>query len=283
MTDDEKAQAIERDRRKREDELLLLLLLLSDDLRREIRNDFRDGFDTQYIDTHLTRFTVRASREIARSMAQAHATAFMRLGRITGQDISRADAPPDLAEQYKPMADEAARAMATTIRQSVFKKLAERSFMQSRVNAGVATDDEAAVAKMSDRATVKDAFDSAGYTAAHPKALDVGVERQIVLASNSGMLNAINTLPIALGIRHVSVIDSGTTPICRARDGYTLPADDPYWLTNCPSLHWGCRSVLIAVPPGFEQSERRILPPPDPGFGQGFLPAFAAGTGARTW
>lgn len=38
-----------------------------------------------------------------------------------------------------------------------------------------------------------------------------------------------------------------TTPICRARDGLTLPASDDYWLTNWPPLHDYCRSSVRSI------------------------------------
>jgi hypothetical protein len=92
MTPKEKADAIERDRRRREDELLILLLLLADGLRYEIYRDLRDGLELRYLDTHLDRFAARATREIADSMAQAHRTAYFRLGKFTDGQIGRADA-----------------------------------------------------------------------------------------------------------------------------------------------------------------------------------------------
>jgi hypothetical protein len=285
MTPKEKADAIERDRRRREDELLILLLLLADGLRYEIYRDLRDGLELRYLDTHLDRFAARATREIADSMAQAHRTAYFRLGKFTDGQIGRADADSTahLRSSYTPQATAAAQAMADSLRTAVLSGVAEQRQAASSVRVGLASDADRAVAGLSDKAVIKRAFDTAGYTAAHPQALDAGVERAIVGASNSGMYVAINSMPIALGIRHVSIIDEATTPICRERNGLTLPADHPYWRGNMPPLHWRCRSVLVPVSPQAEQSATLPTVPPMAGFGFGLLPAFAAGTGAVTW
>jgi SPP1 gp7 family putative phage head morphogenesis protein len=47
---------------------------------------------------------------------------------------------------------------------------------------------------------------------------------------------------------HDSVLDSRTTElICEPRDGLIKPADDPYWLTSYPPLHFRCRSAVRAI------------------------------------
>jgi hypothetical protein len=282
MTPKEKADAIERDRRRREDELLILLLLLADGLRYEIYRDLRDGLELRYLETHLDRFAARATREIADSMAQAHRTAYFRLGKFTDGQIGRADADStgNLSSSYRPQATEAAKAMADSLRTAVLSGVAEQRAAASSVRVGLASDADRAIAGLSDKAVIKRAFDAAGYTAAHPQALDAGVERAIVGASNSGMYVAINSMPIALGIRHVSIIDEATTDICRDRNGLTLPADHPYWRGNTPPLHWRCRSVLVPVSPQAEQSETLPTVPPMAGFGFGLLSAFVGGPGS---
>jgi hypothetical protein len=82
--------------------------------------------------------------------------------------------------------------MADSLRTAVLSGVAEQRQAASSVRVGLASDADRAIAGLSDKAVIKRAFDTAGYTAAHPQALDAGVERAIVGASNSGMYVAIN-------------------------------------------------------------------------------------------
>lgn len=47
--------------------------------------------------------------------------------------------------------------------------------------------------------------------------------------------------------RYVSILDARTTPACRARHGEIRRADDPWWQTNYPPNHWGCRASVVTV------------------------------------
>jgi SPP1 gp7 family putative phage head morphogenesis protein len=48
-----------------------------------------------------------------------------------------------------------------------------------------------------------------------------------------------------------SVLDSRTSAICNALNGTTLPADDPWWQSHTPPLHFGgCRTVLRSLTRG---------------------------------
>ncbi len=46
---------------------------------------------------------------------------------------------------------------------------------------------------------------------------------------------------------YVAVLDSRTTPICRSLDGNIYPRGEG----PMPPIHWGCRSMRVAVPKGF--------------------------------
>ena len=67
-----------------------------------------------------------------------------------------------------------------------------------------------------------------------------------------------------------AVLDSRTTEICRARNGTVLPADDPWWASNWPPLHFNCRSGVRPITEA-EASRRGIRRPtaipPQNGFG----------------
>lgn len=44
-----------------------------------------------------------------------------------------------------------------------------------------------------------------------------------------------------------AVGDSRTSDICEALDGVVLPADDGFWHSHTPPLHFNCRSVLVSL------------------------------------
>ncbi|NJK43492.1 MAG: minor capsid protein [Pleurocapsa sp. SU_196_0] len=41
------------------------------------------------------------------------------------------------------------------------------------------------------------------------------------------------------------VLDGRTSAICLALKGVILPADDPFWRSRIPPLHWRCRTALV--------------------------------------
>jgi SPP1 gp7 family putative phage head morphogenesis protein len=52
-----------------------------------------------------------------------------------------------------------------------------------------------------------------------------------------------------------AIIDQRTTEICQERNGTILPADDPWWDTNWPPLHFACRAGVRSLRQS--QAERR--------------------------
>ena len=44
-----------------------------------------------------------------------------------------------------------------------------------------------------------------------------------------------------------AVLDGRTSELCKHLDGTTLPADDPFWETHTPPLHFNCRSGIISL------------------------------------
>ena len=116
------------------------------------------------------------------------------------------------------------------------------------------------------------AFKDAGVTKDDSSTLERGIERQVVQKFNVGLWRGANTIidpkHHLVGFKHASVIDDGTTDICRERDGLTLPPEDPYWRTNWPGLHWGCRSIAFPLfGESIQASTRLPTIPPAPGFG----------------
>lgn len=66
-------------------------------------------------------------------------------------------------------------------------------------------------------------------------------------------------------LRFEAVGDSRTTEICEALDGTVLPADDPFWNTHTPPLHYNCRSIVTPLSPEEAEDEGIAEGPPDTG------------------
>jgi len=251
------SEKTERQRRKREDELLLLLLLLDDEGRRDTVAAIRHGFS---VNTVLNNTFNRAIPIISGAMADAHLDSFKRLERVSGKDIEPPNAET-LTAIYRKPATEAAQAMAKSLNDAVTSAQNDNPGMPIKT-------------------VVRNAFDEAGYTKSNSYALDLGVERAIVTASNSGMMDAANNHGNAIGqeigIYHDSTMDNRTTEICIDRNTLLLRASHPYWTSGgIPQLHWRCRSVLLPVFPPYVESDWLPTVPVMPGFGYGPLPVWA--------
>lgn len=48
-------------------------------------------------------------------------------------------------------------------------------------------------------------------------------------------------------LQYRAITDGRICPICSPLDGIVLPADDPFWRTHTPPLHFCCRCILIAL------------------------------------
>lgn len=272
----EELKALDQRRKDREDELILLLLLL---LGWGVTQSLADTDGATEVpvggnrptEASLTRLAgilrTQGVEEIAGSMADAHLDAFAIFGsgdagpepdlNAIGRSVRRADSELDvpsifksrplvlpdrdeLARDYTPAAAEMADAMVDAIRQAKGDTLAESLLL-------------------------------AKYSRSDSTGLELGAERQIVTASNAGLIGGAIVRrdgPRLEGFRHVSVIDDRTTKICTERDTLQLPARDPYWEFNWPSLHWHCRSVIAPIFVPFKASDWRPRTPPDMGFGR---------------
>jgi SPP1 gp7 family putative phage head morphogenesis protein len=74
--------------------------------------------------------------------------------------------------------------------------------------------------------------------------------------------------------RFDGIDDDRQTEICNDCDGTILPADDPWWLTHTPGLHFNCRSVVTPLSDDEAKAEGIDEPPPvKPAEGFGVPPA----------
>lgn len=243
---DKQTQQIEDARRKREDELTLLLLLLIGHAAEP--NDITP--DTFIAALTLMLLTIGAA-EIAHSMALIHTDAF----NLYADNLEQPSIEY-LVTKYRPAADLAAQAVLDSLKQAMTVTPISTTGTTPLTLAGL--------------------LKSAGYTPANPETLQTGVELNIVAAGNAGAIAsaiAMNDsqknkpgLAKIMALRHVSTLDNRTTIICTERNGLTLEFNDPYWSTNCPPLHFRCRSVLYPLMVDRLSTNLPKMPPAD-GFG----------------
>lgn len=268
MSDDEQVDRIEAERQRREREFLLLLLLLSDEAERHAVAAVRLGHDpiSAARNVWIGNPAIEqpgAAPLIAEQMAMVELAGINRarkLGRLTDPQLSD-------VTRFHPDQDAFAKAVTEHLPEArnvaaLTWQIIERELRAVKYEPGI-------------KQRVKNlrlAFDQAGVTKSHHDTLAIGIERQTVEKYNTGLWKGAIAPDLGhrlAGFRHVSVIDAGTTEICRERDGLTLPADDPYWRDNWCPLHYGCRSIVLPLFGGdVKISEAYPEHPPALGFGK---------------
>lgn len=266
----EELKALDDKRREREDELVLLLLLLLGWGVNRLADDDRAGVAALVqpsgngqpgtrtptnvspagnrpapgilaaLRKLLTRFGIP---EIAGSMADAHIDGFA----VFGAKVT----PPNrdtLIRQYSATAREMTDAMVESIKGHLITAEGD----------------------------LAEALRLAGYTKSNSRNLEVGAERNVIAASNAGLVGGAVSILGKKGVTrlmHVSVVDERTTRWCLPRNGVNLPIGHPYWQKNWPSLHAGCRSTIVPLK---ASSVVRVTPdalltgllPPEKGYGE---------------
>ncbi len=270
MTDEEQAQIdrIERERRQHERDLLLLLLAVIATSRSHAVYAARSGNDA----VAAARMVIKGDNGghfigvaplVAQAQVSAYAAGMKRVGRIVDlKPLPRPD-PRQLeiaANQYKVSADAYARELADRIGTGIRDVLDEALPPQEEVQA------------------IRLVFRKGQLTRLEPGHLETDAETAICGAYGDGMLDGYGRLGVrhlVKGLRHESILDEGTTPICRQRHGVQLPLDHPYWQSNRVPLHWKCRSVIMPILKDFEPTPPEMMPtiPPMEGFGSGVLVA----------
>lgn len=226
----EQLKELEDKRREREEELILLFLLLLGLARREIIPDDPEASFRRVL-------VERGVPEFAESMADAHLDVFP----IFAAGLALPDRI-ELIRLYTPTAGEAVDAMVKAIAEGI-------------VEAG---------------GDVSLGLRNAGYSAFNTNGLELGAERNIVTATNAGLLAAAiadGDIDRVTGLEHLSTIDDSTTAICEERHRLRLPLLHPYWRINWPSLHFRCRSIVAPLTGEFAASATLPTVPPMEGFG----------------
>lgn len=264
MTADEKRQidAVERDRREREDEMLLLLLLLLGTATSHAIAAVRLGADpSQAARNVLLGNPALDLGGLATPLARVLATSYTDGVRRT--DLMIGTRPPIVP------VDPARVAAYQTAATQIVSGLSQR--VTGIIAQAVSDGREAGIGTRKIASSIRDAMKAGGYLGEDASILKAVTERAIVDAHGAGMWGGWKRPENdqhLVGFIHRSVIDSVTTTICRQRNGFTRPKDDPYWEGNWPSLHHGCRSVVLPVFKVREWSTEYPTEPPMPGFGR---------------
>jgi len=122
----------------------------------------------------------------------------------------------------------------------------------------------------------------AGFHKSNPWYWETVFRNNIQRAYNAGRAYQIQRSEAVEYLEFVGIRDARQSPICRARSGIIKPKDDPFWASNWPPLHHGCRSTVRAITKyemkwhGLKLTEK--LPPmPAPQKGFGNFPQLQAG------
>jgi SPP1 gp7 family putative phage head morphogenesis protein len=114
-----------------------------------------------------------------------------------------------------------------------------------------------------------------------PARLETIFRTNVQQAYNAGRYDQ-QTDPVVLEARpfwrYSAVLDSRTSKICGPLHGTTLPADNPFWATHQPPLHFNCRSTIVSLTEEQAQSHGIAEQAPDvepqEGFGAPGMPPY---------
>lgn len=165
-------------------------------------------------------------------------------------DPERFDEAVDAFRKRVPMRDSEWRQLTQAERAYAFK-------VAEVAKADVIQDVFTAIDKAVEKGTTLDVFkeEVAGkllsqWGGPRPGRLDTIFRTNVLGAYNEGR-HAVFTAPAVKRARPYwrfdGVDDQRQSDICAAIDGTLLPADDPFWRTHTPGLHYNCRSTIIAL------------------------------------
>ncbi|MEM1672508.1 MAG: minor capsid protein [Archaeoglobaceae archaeon] len=122
----------------------------------------------------------------------------------------------------------------------------------------------------------------AGFHRTNPWYWEIVFRNNIQRAYNAGRAYQIQKSEAVEYLEFVGIRDARQSPICRARSGIIRPKGDPFWSSNWPPLHHGCRSTVRPVTryemKWYNLAPTKELPPmPTPQKGFGDYPDLRAG------
>ncbi len=86
-----------------------------------------------------------------------------------------------------------------------------------------------------------------GISDASPYWLELHYRNNMMTAYNAGRWTQIANNDLVEFLVYSSVLDSGTTELCRKLDGVIKPKDDPFWESFYPPNHHKCRATVSVL------------------------------------
>lgn len=87
-------------------------------------------------------------------------------------------------------------------------------------------------------------LERAGVAATNPYYLELHYRNNMMSSYNGGRWLQIADNELVEYLIYLSVLDDGTTELCRHLDNVTKPKNDPFWTTYYPPNHHKCRGIV---------------------------------------
>lgn len=94
---------------------------------------------------------------------------------------------------------------------------------------------------------IRQLLEQEGISEANPYWLELHYRNNMMTSYNSGRWTQIANNDLVEFLVYSSVLDSGTTELCRKLDGVIKPKDDPFWKSFYPPNHHKCRATVSVL------------------------------------
>lgn len=94
---------------------------------------------------------------------------------------------------------------------------------------------------------IRQLLEQEGISQANPYWLELHYRNNMMTAYNSGRWTQIANNDLVEFLVYSSVLDSGTTELCRKLDGVIKPKNDPFWESFYPPNHHKCRATVSVL------------------------------------
>ncbi|MCF7495066.1 phage head morphogenesis protein [Vibrio sp. L5-1] len=95
--------------------------------------------------------------------------------------------------------------------------------------------------------SIRKLLEQEGLSQVNPYWLELHYRNNMMTAYNSGRWTQIAYNDLVEFLVYSSVLDSGTTELCRKLDGVIKPKDDPFWESFYPPNHHKCRATVSVL------------------------------------
>jgi SPP1 gp7 family putative phage head morphogenesis protein len=102
-------------------------------------------------------------------------------------------------------------------------------------------------------------LEQAGVSPTNPYYLELHYRNNMMAAYSAGRWSQIENNDLVEFLIYLSVMDDGTTKLCRRLDRTVKPKDDPFWKTYWPPNHHKCRGTVSPLgPTQYEQLPEEV-------------------------